>query len=191
MHLKPRYCNGSSWVSLIQKFRGVFLPLHVLLFPKSQHLGRSKQHFLDPKRVFFGKRAVKQPANQPNRRLPENQRHPKYLIIWGNYDPIELGPYEPKTKSVVVGVAKKKADFRATNPVFVAKNPCFFWKSPKFLVTIMAGYQKTTFLCWPCCTAGLVAAAEAHFWRQNLHFLTLQPFSHLFLGSDGSNSVGS
>ena len=58
----------------------------------------------------------------------------------------------------------------------------FFGKTLKLFDIIMAGYQKTTFLYWPCCTVGLMVAAENYFWRQNLHFLRLQPFSHLFFG---------
>ena len=55
---------------------------------------------MDPNRVIFGNWAIKRPANQPNGRLPENRRHPKYLIIWGSDDPIELGPYEPKIRGL-------------------------------------------------------------------------------------------
>ena len=74
---------------------------------------------MDPNRVIFGNWAIKRPANQPNGRLPENRRHPKYLIIWGSDDPIEFGPYELKIRGL--------HRFSIKNADFLAKKILFLW----------------------------------------------------------------
>ena len=61
----------------------------------------------------------------------------------------------------------------------------FFWRHcPNFLLPSWLYTKKTTFLCWLRCTAGLWAAAGAHFGPKickNLHFFTLHPYNpHFF-----------
>ena len=74
---------------------------------------------------------------------------------------------------------------------FLAQNPFFFGNRPNFLSPSWLDSKKTTFLCWPRCTAGLGAAAGAHFWPENLHFFTLRLYNPHFFGSDGPDSMGS
>ena len=71
-----------------------------------------------------------------------------------------------------------------------AKNAVVLAKS-QFLMPSWWDTKKTTFLCWLRRTAGLGAAAGAHFWPENVHFFTLRPYNPHFLGSDGPESMRS
>ena len=74
---------------------------------------------------------------------------------------------------------------------FFGQNTNFLRNRPNLLSPSWLDTKKTTFLCWPRCTAGLGAAAGAHFWPENLHFFTLHPYNPHFLGSDEPDSMGS
>ena len=85
----------------------------------------------------------------------------------------------------------KKCRISGRKCSFLAQNPFFCQKNPTFLLPSWPDNKKTTFLCWPRCTAGLGAAAGARFWPENLHFFTLRLYNPHFFGSDGPDSMGS
>ena len=85
----------------------------------------------------------------------------------------------------------KKCRISGRKCSFLAQNPFFCQKRPTFLLPSWPDNKKTTFLCWPRCTAGLGAAAGARFWPENLHFFTLRLYNPHFFGSDGPDSMGS
>ena len=106
---------GSLSVSLIQKFRGVFLPLHVLLFSRSQHYGWSKQHFLAPKRIILGNcghKTAHQPAKWASTGKPKASK--VTLGYKGLMIPLSWIHLTPKTGGLMV-VALKKCRLRGQN----------------------------------------------------------------------------
>ena len=112
------------------------------------------------------------------------------LRIWRSCHPIESGPSKPK-KWGFHRCSVKKCRISGRKCSFLAQNPFFCQKRPTFLLPSWPDNKKTTFLCWPRCTAGLGAAAGAQFWPENLHFFTLRLYNPHFFGSDGPDSMGS
>ena len=112
-----------------------------------------------------------------------------YLRIWGTYDPIESGPSEPK-KWAFHRCSVKKCRILGRKCSFLAQNPFFCQKRPTFLLPSWPDNKKTSFLCWPRCTAGLGAAAGARFWPENLHFFyDSLPVTALALSARGMNKI--
>ena len=59
-----------------------------------------------------GRKTARRAAKRPPTGKPKLSRVTSGYGDWGTYDPIELGPSEPK-KWGCIGVAYKNADFRA------------------------------------------------------------------------------
>ena len=112
------------------------------------------------------------------------------LRIWRSCHPIESGPSEPK-KWGFHRCSVKKCRISGQKCSFLAQNPFFCQKRPTFLLPSWPDNKKTTFLCWPRCTAGLGAAVGAilsdfgRLWQfltnaKKWHFLGFALSSHHF-----------
>ena len=86
------------------------------------------------------------------------------LRIWGIYDPIELGPFEPKYGGLY-GCSVKKSDFRAKN------GPLY---PPRSLSSNMINTKMLSFWCPVMMVAKkmeavhkkLISGQKQHFWAQ-------------------------
>ena len=56
---------------------------------------------------------------------------------------------------------------------------------------ILHPYTDVTLRSFGCLKKNGFRAEKQHFWPENLHFFTLHPYNPHFLGSDGSNRMGS
>ena len=124
---------------------------------KSSIFGPQKGHF-----VQSGPRNG--PPNGQTATYQKTKGIQSSLRIWRSCHPIESGPSEPKKWGFHRCSVKKRR---------ICLSPS--WPDTK----------KTTFFCWPRCTAGLGPAAGAHFWPENLHFFMLHLWNPHFFGSDG------
>ena len=159
--------------------------------PNHHTQGRVNSMFRPRKRSFWAIGDIKQPTNQPNGRLSKNRRHPKYLIIQRIYDPIELGLVEPKTRGANIGVAQQNADFWAKNPVFVDKNPSFL-EINQIFCNHHGGTPKRQHSCVDFVVRRALRRPSGPFLARQYAFIAKpQPFSHHFLRSGGSDSMGS
>ena len=113
-----------------------------------------------------------------------------YLRIWGTYDPIELGPSDPK-KWGLYRRSVKKCRFSGQNRALAAApRPAVQRGQHKNNVFLLSGHdgnkkvgrfwQKNGF--W---------AKKLHFRPKILHFFTLHLWNPHFFGSDGPDSMGS
>ena len=186
-----RFFVSRPRVSLIQKLRGVFLLVHVLLFPKSQHLRWSKQHFLAPKRVILGNRRHKtahQPAEWASIEKPKASKVPHNIEnLWFHW----IGSGGAQNKGANIGVAQQNADFWAKNPVFVDKNPSFL-EINQIFCNHHGGTPKRQHSCVDFVVRRALRRPSGPFLARQYAFITKpQPFSHHFLRSGGSDSMGS
>ena len=149
-----------------------------------------KTHFLAQKGPLWAVGAKKRPAERPNDHLPENQRYPELPQDMGDMWSVRSGASDPK-KWGFHRCSVKKCRISGQKCSFLAQNPFFCQKRPTFLLPSWPDNKKTSFLCWPRCTAGLGAAAGARFWPENLHFFTLRLYNPHFFGSAGPDSMGS
>ena len=138
--------------------------------------------FQPQKGSFWAIRDIKQPANQSNGCLPKNQRHPKYLIIWRIYDPIDSGPVEPKTRGLTQVQHNKMQIFGQKNPVFGDKNPCFL-EINQICCNHHGGTPKRQHSCVDYVARRALRRPSGPFLARQYAFVSkLQPFSHHFLG---------
>ena len=95
-----------------------------------------KNSFFGPQKGHFGQLGPRNgPPGGQTATYQKTEGIQSYLRIWGTYDPIELGPSEPKKwgfhrcsveKCRILG---RKCSFLAQNPFFCQKRPTFLLPS--------------------------------------------------------------
>ena len=160
----------------------MFLPVHVLLFPKSQHLGWSKLHVLAQKRVILGNRrhkTARQLAEWASTEKPMASKVPHDMEnLWSHW----IGSGGAQNKGANIGVSWENADFWAKNSVFVDKKPCFL-EINQICCNHHGGTPKRQHSCVDFVARRALRRPWGPFLARQYAFVSkLQPFSHHFLG---------
>ena len=125
----------------------------------------------------------------PKGHLLEKRRYPE-LLGHGEVM-IPMSPVHLRLKKWVIWGQHKKLflQFFGRKSFFLSRHPKFGFQI--FLLPSWRDTKKARFLCWTHCTEVVGAAAEAHFWPENIHFFAAHPYNPHFLGLHESDPMES